>query len=86
MRKVGLFLLVFCFVPAGFAQELSGLLAGLTQPHDYVLKRVSSWDRTGGNADMRHIAAAKPSRRWKSPAPASLPTSGSPSRALRMHI
>jgi hypothetical protein len=59
MRKVGLFLLVLCFVPAGFAQELSGLLADLTQPHDYVLNRVSSWDRTGGNADMRHIAAGE---------------------------
>ncbi len=38
------------------AQELSGLLADLTKPHDYVLKRASSWDRTGGNADARAIA------------------------------
>ena len=59
MRKVGLFLLVCCFVPVGFAQELSGLLADLTRPHDYVLKRISSWDRTGGNADMRTIAAGE---------------------------
>src|SRR4029077_10424832 len=28
----------------------------LTQPQDYVLKRVSSYDRSGGNADYREIA------------------------------
>ena len=28
----------------------------LTQPQDYVLKRVSSFDRSGGNADYRQIA------------------------------
>jgi hypothetical protein len=27
----------------------------LTKPQDYVLKRVSSYDRTGGNADYRHV-------------------------------
>ena len=27
-----------------------------TQPHDYTLKRVSSYDRSGGNADFRPIA------------------------------
>jgi hypothetical protein len=31
-------------------------LSGLTLPHDYVQKRVSSYDRTGGNADFRQIA------------------------------
>ena len=35
---------------------MSGLLSDLTKPHDYVLKRASSWDRTGGNADARKIA------------------------------
>jgi len=29
----------------------------LTQPQDYVLKRASSYDRSGGNADYREIAA-----------------------------
>jgi Protein of unknown function (DUF2961) len=33
--------------------------ADLTQPHDYVLKRVSSFDRSGGNADYRKIAAGQ---------------------------
>src|SRR5271157_3798462 len=56
MRRLGLFLILFCLVPAAHAQELSGLLADLTKPHDYVLKRSGSWDRTGGNADARKIA------------------------------
>jgi len=29
---------------------------GLAEPHDYVQKRVSSYDRSGGNADFRAIA------------------------------
>jgi hypothetical protein len=33
--------------------------ADLTQPQDYVLKRVSSFDRSGGNADYRKIAAGQ---------------------------
>jgi len=56
MRKWGWFGLLFLMAPAAFTQEISGLLADLTKPHDYVLKRVSSWDRTGGNADARKIA------------------------------
>jgi hypothetical protein len=56
MRRLGLFLVLFCVVPVAPAQELSGLLSDLTKPHDYVLKRSSSWDRTGGNADARKIA------------------------------
>jgi hypothetical protein len=59
MRKLGWFLIWFCLVPAALAQELSGLLADLPKPHDYVLKRVSSWDRTGANDDMRKIAAGE---------------------------
>jgi Protein of unknown function (DUF2961) len=30
--------------------------SSLTQPHDYVQKRISSYDRSGGNADFRQIA------------------------------
>jgi len=56
MHKLGLFLIWFCLVPGTLAQELSGLLADLPKPHDYVLKRVSSWDRTGANTDRRTIA------------------------------
>jgi len=56
MRRLGLFLILFCVVPVTRAQELSGLLSDLAEPHDYVLKRAGSWDRTGGNADARKIA------------------------------
>ena len=56
MRKLTLFLLVLFIVPVAHAQELTGLLTDLTKPHEYVSKRSSSWDRTGGNADARRIA------------------------------
>jgi len=59
MRKLVMLIICFGFVAAGRAQELSGLLADLTKPHNYVLKRVSSWDRTGGNEDSRKIAAGE---------------------------
>jgi hypothetical protein len=59
MHKLAVLLISLCFVPAARAQELSGLLADLTKPHDYVLKRISSWDRTGGNDDSRRIAAGE---------------------------
>src|SRR5579871_6825168 len=45
-------LLSFTCGPAG-AQEKQ--LASLIEPHDYVQKRVSSFDKTGGNADALHI-------------------------------
>src|SRR4029077_1157414 len=46
-------------VSAAHAQGASGGLAILTQPQDYVLRRVSSYDRTGGNADYRRMAAGE---------------------------
>src|SRR5271165_5206090 len=51
---LGFFLLV---VPgAAFGQVPTDLLSELTKPHDYVLKRISSYDRTGGNDDYRPLA------------------------------
>ena len=38
------------------AQNPRAWLDDLPQPRDYVLKRASSYDRTGGNADFRQIA------------------------------
>lgn len=58
--RVVMLLLVSCAV--AFAQgSRSNLQNGewlgtLTQPHDYVQKRSSSYDRSGGNADYRPIA------------------------------
>ena len=69
MRKLRLLVLFLCVVPAAFAQELSGLMGDLTRPHDYVLKRVSSWDRTGGNADARKIAPGETLTVFEEPGP-----------------
>ncbi|MGD0694842.1 MAG: glycoside hydrolase family 172 protein [Terriglobia bacterium] len=60
-------LLLVCAALVGFVaapglsqdQELSGLLSSLTEPHDYVQKRISSYDRTGGNEDYREIASGQ---------------------------
>jgi hypothetical protein len=41
------------------AQTWQGTLPDLTQPHDYISKRSSSYDRTGANADFRHLDPGK---------------------------
>jgi len=46
-------LLVGCGAVCG---QGSNWLGGLTQSHDYVQKRVSSYDRSGGNDDFRAVA------------------------------
>ena len=46
-----------CIAQCSGASE--GMLTGLTKPHDYVQKRLSSYDRTGGNADARPIPAGE---------------------------
>ncbi len=57
MRRAELFLLaILAAAASAAAQDLSGLLSELPRPHEYVLKRVSSYDRSGGNADSRRIA------------------------------
>jgi Protein of unknown function (DUF2961) len=57
-RCLLLILPLVCAVGA-FAQDSGAALAGLPQPTDYVLKRASSYDRSGGNADNRQIAAGE---------------------------
>lgn len=57
MRRL-LFALVL-FLAAGpgvYAQNKVDLLSDLAKPHNYKLKRISSYDRTGGNADARPVA------------------------------
>lgn len=56
--------LLLAIAVLGFALPLSGqtwqgALASLTQPHNYVEERSSSYDRTGGNADFRHLDPGK---------------------------
>jgi hypothetical protein len=41
------------------AQTSDALLSDLPKPHDYVLKRVSSYDRTGGNDDYRPLTSGE---------------------------
>ncbi|HEV1995360.1 MAG TPA: glycoside hydrolase family 172 protein [Candidatus Acidoferrum sp.] len=51
-----LFPALFCFLPEPlFAQVQLSPKIDLTQPQDYILKRISSSDPTGANADSRRI-------------------------------
>jgi len=52
LAVAALLLLVGCGALSG---QGSSWLGGLTQPQDYVQKRVSSYDRSGGNEDFRAI-------------------------------
>ncbi|HXJ07397.1 MAG TPA: glycoside hydrolase family 172 protein [Candidatus Acidoferrum sp.] len=54
---LGFFTFVIPEVATG--QARSDLLSKLTEPHEYTLKRVSSYDRTGGNDDYRPLAAGE---------------------------
>jgi hypothetical protein len=59
MRLTCLFLrAVFLFLSACavLSAQSTGWLTDLTQPHNYTQKRVSSYDRTGGNEDFRTVA------------------------------
>ena len=55
----------------------SPMLSSLVSPHDYVQKRASSYDRTGGNDDFYKIKAGERSHYSTTPVPESLRTSGS---------
>ena len=57
LALLGLFLLVPPRAASG--QAPADLLSELTKPHDYVLQRISSYDRTGGNEDYRPLAAGE---------------------------
>jgi len=51
-------LILLAVLPSSSAQTATTQI-DLTQPQDYVLKRVSSFDRSGGNADYRQIPAGQ---------------------------
>jgi Protein of unknown function (DUF2961) len=55
-KSLLLFLPALLFCCAALPQDLGGWLSTITQPRDYVQKRASSYDRSGGNADFRTIA------------------------------
>jgi len=59
MRRLGFLLAILGLSAGALAQDpggLSGLLPKLPEPHEYTLKRVSTYDRSGANADFRRIA------------------------------
>ena len=53
--RVSLALLVSLIGGAAMLAQWGSSLSSLPETHDYVLKRVSSYDRSGGNADYRTI-------------------------------
>ncbi|HKS83679.1 MAG TPA: glycoside hydrolase family 172 protein [Candidatus Acidoferrales bacterium] len=59
MRQIFLAILLLGLAGTGFAQDAPDGLKGLTTPHNYVVKRISSYDRTGGNEDYRRLPAGE---------------------------
>jgi hypothetical protein len=52
-----IFILIVIATTSGIGEAQSPGLAELPAPHDYKLRRSSSYDRTGGNADARPVPA-----------------------------
>ena len=59
IRVCGRLLLVLSVICTGAYAQTEASLKDLTEPHDYVQKRVSSYDRSGGNEDFRTIELGK---------------------------
>ena len=59
MRPFLVFVLSCAFVPTGVSEEVSGWLSNLPAARDYVQKRASSYDRSGGNFDLRRLPAGE---------------------------
>jgi D-arabinan exo alpha-(1,3)/(1,5)-arabinofuranosidase (non-reducing end) len=56
MRNIVVAALLISTVSVARAQNWDGELADLAKPQNYALKRSSSYDRSGGNADARPVA------------------------------
>src|SRR5271155_4420406 len=54
-RIAALGILFFFVAGVAYGQSPGDLLSNLKKPHDYNLKRISSYDRTGGNDDYRPL-------------------------------
>jgi hypothetical protein len=59
MCRTLLFAVMIAFSLPSFAQDPSNWLASLPKQKDYVQKRASSYDRTGGNFDLRRLPAGE---------------------------
>ena len=65
------------------AQAHSDLLTELTRSHEYTLKRVSSYDRTGETTTIGRLPPERLSRYWMKRGPPKFRMSGSRSRVTR---
>jgi D-arabinan exo alpha-(1,3)/(1,5)-arabinofuranosidase (non-reducing end) len=59
MRRILLLALTLALCPSSLSQDASGWIANLPKARDYVQKRASSYDRSGGNVDLRRLAAGE---------------------------
>ena len=59
MRPFLVFVLSFALCPTGVSQAVSGWLSNLPTTRDYVQKRASSYDLSGGNFDLRRLPAGE---------------------------
>ncbi|MFB3922279.1 MAG: glycoside hydrolase family 172 protein [Terriglobia bacterium] len=75
MQRLVMLVAIFSLAVPATAQtagSLSDLMSRLPEPHNYTLKRVSSYDRTGGNQDYRKIAAGETLTLFDEPGPGSV--------------
>jgi len=56
MKKSAIFAILCSLTLTGFSQDATNWIGSLPQAKDYVQRRVSSYDRSGANADARRIA------------------------------
>jgi hypothetical protein len=59
MRPLALLAMMFVCAAPCVAQDQTGWLANLSTAKDYVQMRASSYDRSGGNADLRRLPAGE---------------------------
>ena len=59
MTKIAMCAATLLFLISTASAQTPPWMTGLTAPHDYVQKRISSYDRTGGNEDFRRIEPGK---------------------------
>ena len=69
MRKFLLLAIVWIFTVIANAQDRGGWISSLPQVRDYIQKRSSSYDRSGGNDDARRLLRGKRLCCWTNRAP-----------------
>ena len=72
MRRLAVAVVCLCLGRALVAQSPASMLTSLTQPQDYSLKRISSFDRTGANNDSRAIPPGETLVLMNEPGPGSI--------------